>query len=351
MRPNTTAAAAALAPTYDGFYLRNSLSCTGTIPSPGPYDLTPDIIQSDTAIPDAQSALSTQQSWSQTYASEPAVGQANYYYVRGINGAATPINSQVSLYYAPAQLIMFPSSWKNNSLPTSKGLDAVNVQAQPGHIAVGDDAFLWKNTPAPANGGGYYGFVAQVNDARNSNPIPAVTSWLGMSSLLTQNLGFGFRNTCYVEGTAPTWLHRLTLDIPRSLQQPGQLMITFSSKGFTGTTVGLLADQFGSDQQPIMINPFTITQDGASTGIMLTAEPGFSTSFAVQYWNPSGTPPAPGSTLTISVDYIVPQDQLAHAVGAGLVNASRALYLQQVVNIGPTATAMLGSATFVVAGS
>lgn len=348
MRPHATAAAPA--PTYNGFYLRNNLGCTGAVPSPGPYNLSPDIIQSDAPIPDAQSTLSTQQSWAQTYSTDPVVGQSNYYYVRGINGAATQTDSQVSLYYAPAQLIMFPNSWRNNKLSTSKGMDGVGVQANPGHIDVGDDAFLWKNTPAPASGSDYYGFVAQVNDAENSNPVPVVTSWLDMSSLLTRNLGFGFRNTCHVDGSAQTWYHRLSLDVPQSIQQPGQLMITLSSTGFTGNTVGLLADLFGGDQQPIMIQPFKITQDGATTGITITAEPGFSTSFAIQYWNLSGTQPAPGSSITISVDYVVPQGQVANAVAAGLVNTSRARYLQQAVGVGPQATAILGSATFVVGG-
>jgi hypothetical protein len=350
MPPKNTATPAP-APTGDGFYLRNNLNCNGTIPSPGPYDLCPDIIQSNVPIPNAQSVLSTQQSWGQAYSTDPTVGANNYYYVRGINGGAAAVDSQIYLYYAPAQLILFPTSWRNNMLQTSKGLDSVNVQADPGHIDVGSDAFVWKNTPVPADGSSHYNFVAQVNGADNANPIPTVTTWLEMSNLLTQNLGFGFRNTCYVDGSAQNWSRRLMLDVPLSMEQAQQLVITLSATGFVGATVGLLADTFGSNQQPIMMLPSKITQDGSATSITIPVEPGFSTSLLIECWGGPGQPPAPGSSITVTVDYLVPNNQLAQAAGLGLINSSRNRSLQQKVGVGPQPVAMLGAASFVVASA
>lgn len=347
--PSTHVPASAATTTYDGFYLRNSLQCTGAIPSPGPYDLCPDIIQSPQPIPNAQSALSTQQSWAQTYSTDPAPGATNYYYVRGINGAAASTDSRLFLYCAPSQLLMFPSSWKNNVLPAANGLDYVGVETDPGHIGVGNNAFVWKNTPVLAGDGSYYGFVAQVNDANNSNPIPTVTSWLDMGILLSQNLGFGFRNTSYVDGSAATWYRRLALEIPQSIGEPGNLVIGISASGFTGGTVGFVADLFSNSQQPIMLLPTKIVQDGALSGINLTVDPGFATSIAIQSWNTSGNTPAPGSSITISVNYVVPNDQVVQVASQGLLNSARDRYWQQTLNVGPQQWVVLGSASFVVA--
>jgi len=341
----------ASASTYAGFYLRNNLNCNGAVPSPGPYDLCPDIIQSNAAIPNAQSTLSTQQSWAQAYSTDPTLAQTNYYYVRGINGAAASVTSQVYLYYTPAQLILFPTLWKNNMLSTSEGLDCVNVQADAGHIDVGDDAFVWKNTPIPADGSTYYNFIAQVNGVDNSNPIPSVTSWLDMSNLLTQNLGFGFRNTSYIDGSAQNWYRRMMLEVPQSMEQAQQLIISLSATGFVGATVGLLADMFGSNQQPIMMLPSQIKQDGATTSITIPVEPGFSTSLLIECWNGPGQTPAPGSSITVTADYLVPNNQLAQAAGLGLINSSRNRSLHQTVGVGPQAVAMLGAASFVVANA
>ena len=94
------------AATFDGFYLRNNLKCNGSVPSPGPYDLCPDIIQSLDVISDPQTTLSTPGSWATAYNVAPTPGITNYYYVRGLNGATDSVTSNVSLYYAPAQLIL-----------------------------------------------------------------------------------------------------------------------------------------------------------------------------------------------------------------------------------------------------
>lgn len=333
--------------TYDGFYLRNNLGCTGAVPSSGPYDLCPDIIQSNEPIPDAQSALSTLQSWGTTYSTEPIPGQTNYYYVRGMNGGSKQIASRVSLYSTPAQLIMLPTTWKNNALVTSQGLEYVNVQADPGHIGVGDDVFVWQQTPILADGSDFYSFVAQVNDAENSNPIPSVTSWLDMGQLLTNNLGFGFRNTCYVDGKAATWCHRLQLNVPTSIGNPGQLQILIAATGFAGNTVALVGDTIPANKIPILFEPQVISSDTFLAGITITPEAGFASSLAVQYWNDAGKPPATGATIAVLANYIVPESEIDKAGNRGLLNPVYCRYVQNALHITPQTIIALGAATFV----
>jgi hypothetical protein len=341
---NHALASSASATVFDGFYLRNNLDCNGDVPSMGPYDLCPDIIQSATQIENPQSALSTPASWATSYNVAPTPGITNYYYVRGLNGAADAVTANVALYYAPAQLILFPESWQNNRLSTSKG-STVSIQADSGAIGVGDTPLLWKNTPSPAVGD-FYSFVAQAVDEPNVATPPVITTWTAMSTLLTQDLNYGFNTTAYVDADEPTWYARLGLTIPSSIASSGQVMLMISSNGFTSGTVGLIGDLFTSNQSAILLNPFTLTQGGV-TSLTVTLDPGFSSMLTLQYWPGSGTPPASGSTITLSASYIIPPEETGQALAAGIVNGPRATYLTQ-SGIGPTATAILGSATFVV---
>lgn len=333
----------AAGPTYDGFYFRNNLQSNGDVPSTGPYNVTPDIVGSSEPIPDAQSKLATPASWKTSYDTDPVPGAANYYYVRGLNGATTAVSSApVSLYYAPAELILWPSTWKNHPLHTASGRDTVTVSAQPGAIGVGSEAFVWRASPLSGDSD-FYALVAQAAPA-----IPAVNRWTDMGALLTQDLGFGFRNTVYVNGSAQAWTHRLGLNIPASFDAPGQIMLTLTTAGMSGATIGVLANVFGSDQKVIAILPAQVTQDSFATGIQVTLEPGFSASLAVQYWS-GGATPAAGSTITLTASYVLPPSEVLTAATRGLIDSAHDRFLQSVhAGIQPQATVLLGSATFIV---
>jgi hypothetical protein len=340
------AVATPVATTYPGFYLRNSLGCTGAVPSPGPFDLCPDVIQSPTIVGDPQATFSTPASWSTAYATQPDLGQANYYYVRGLNGLAEQVKTQLSLYWAPAQLILFPASWQNNKLSTASGRQTVSVSAGAGAIGVGGEPFVW--TPGAPSGSDFYALVAQAVDTGGTNPIPTITSWLDMAALLTQDLGFGFNNTRYIDPDAATWSSYLGLSVPPSLPSSGQVLISLSSTGFSGGTVGILANQFGSNQQPIVLAP-TALGPGQLSGITVTLDPGFSATFTVEYWAGTGTAPAAGASINVTAYYVIPPSEAASAATAGLVDGVRNRFLQERLGVGPTQMAVLGSASFVVA--
>jgi len=333
---------------YNGIYAHNNLSCTGGLPSPGPYNLCPDIIGSSSEVTDPQSVFSTPASWAQMYSTEPVAGQNNYYYVRGLNGAAVAQSNIASLYWTPAQLILFPATWKNNPLSASDGTESVALSAAPGAIAVGANPFVW-DPEAPSDGSSFYSFVSQINDSENSNPIPASVSWLDMAQLLTHGLGFGLRNTCYVDAAASSWTERLMINIPASLPAAGQIMLTVAATGLTGCTVGLIADTFLPSQQPILVNPVQITQNQFLTGIQIELPPGFSASLAVQFWAGSGAAPSPGAALNVGAAYVVPPQSLAEAAGRALVDGRLSSRLSALPGIGPTPMATLGGASFILA--
>jgi hypothetical protein len=330
---------------FAGFYLRDNLGDVGTIPAPGPYALSPDIIGATEPITDPESELSTQASWKQMYSVEPTPGVENYYYVRGLNGDTDPVDDTLALYWAPSNLIMFPSVWKGNEIPPT-GTSPVTVSAASGHIGVGDGPFVWTRPPVLDDPGDFIAFVATVSETDAPEPFPVVNSWLDMSALLTQRLDLGFRNTARIDATDDAWYRRVHLNIPTGMPS-GQVVLSVMSKGFVGNTLGFIGDLFSPQREPIMLLPSQVAQDGASSTITVTLEGGMSTSLALQYWQ-TGNAPASGATVTLSADYVVPDSKVAEAGARALVHPRRSRFLAERAGIGPTAMAPLGSATFTV---
>lgn len=328
--------------TYPGFYFRNHLGGDGDVPNNGPYEACPDIVASTTPITDPQKTLGSQQSWNQSYVTDPVYGGTNYYYVRGIDGGADAVTDlPVSLFATPSQLILHPSTWQNGPLQTSQGNQTVNVSAKAGAVGVGGQAFVF--TPErPAGQSDFYAFVAQATEA-----IPAVESWEDMASLLSDDLGLGFRNTLDVDPGATNWVHRIGLDVPADFEQ-ATILLTLATEGMTGAIVALIADSYDSANQPISIMPQQVSQDSFMTGIQVTLNGGFSGALSVVY-SAGATLPAAGSTITLSADYVVPANDAQALASQGRINARRSRFLRQTVTgIPPVATMLVGCATFIV---
>jgi hypothetical protein len=354
-RQISTPRLAVSASTYDGFFLRDNLASGGQVPAAPPYNQCPDIIQSGSPIPNAQSTLSAISSWQTIYDCQPVIGAPNYYYLRGMNGTAPQgaETFQLKLFWAPAQLILFPATWKNNPLTAATGGETVAVTADPGHIGVGDEPFLWQAPPAPT-GSTFYSLVAQAVGANGVTP-PLPTDWIGMSQLLTQQLSVGFRNMVYVDPSAPAWAHQVGVTIPSSVSEKASLRLMVTASGFTGCSLGLIADRFTSEQEMIALRPVQLT-DGFTTGIQFTADPGFTSQLTVQCWNPGSAVPA-GSTITLLVSALVPENAIADAIRRGALHSrySRQMFAEGSVDpqvgVGPQPLLPLGTVSFVAGPS
>ena len=342
MNPSNLALATVGPQTYYGIYLRNSLASQGTVPAQPPLNLCPDIIQSDSPVGDPAQEFGSQQSWSQMYNTDPTVGVANYYYVRGMNGATASDTGTMSLYWAPAQVFNFPSAWKGNELSTANGNGTTAVSAAPGKIAVGGDPFLWTPSAAAA-GSTYFNFVCRSVDRANANPIPIIGSWLDLANMQANNPGIGFRNAAVVDGTAATWTHRQMLSVPAFLPS-AQVQLMLMAQGFTGTTVGLLCDTFTPSGDVIEISPVKVAGDGIVAGTTAQLEPGYQTSLAVTCWTNAATV-SPGATLTLVVVMPIQSADMSFALANGL---ARYQHDARDVGIGPTPVATLATITFTV---
>lgn len=335
------------ASTYDGFYLRDNLASQGTVPAVAPFNQSPDIIQSGMPVTNPGVTFSTLQSWCTLYPTDPAPGQ-NYYYLRGLNGSEEAFSGNLRLYWAPSQLILFPSSWKNNPLTAANGLEDVGVQADAGHIGVGDQPFLLDTASQPLpDAHSFYAFVAQNTAA----PIPTISSWLEMSQLLTQQLGFGFRNVVSFDPVTGPMLYRLGLDIPMSVGESATLQLSISVQGIpAGDTIGLLADCYTPEMASIALLPTKTNGNGYMAGIQVNVDPGFRSSIAVQYWNTSGKVPAAGSQITLTANYVIPEEKIDRALVLGVLDSR---YAQPAVDssVTPQQVCPVGSVTFVATAS
>lgn len=330
--------------TYPGFYFRNHLGGDGDVPNNGPYEVCPDIIASTTPITDPQKTLGSQQSWNQSYVTDPVYGATNYYYVRGIDGGADAVTDlPVSLFATPSQLILHPSTWQNGPLQTSQGSQTVNVSAKAGAIGVGGEAFVF-SPERPVGQSDFYAFVAQATAT-----IPEVGSWPDMASLLSDDLGLGFRNTLDVDPNATNWVHRIGLDVPADFDE-ATVLLTLSTEGMAGAIVALIADSYDSANQPILIMPQQVPQDSFTTGIQVTLNGGFSSTLSVVY-SAGATLPAAGSTITLGANYVVPENNALALASRGRIDARRSRFLRETLTPGgitPTATMLVGCATFIV---
>lgn len=327
-----------------GFYLRDNLSGTGVAPSSGPYNLCPDIIQSDIEVADPSVTFGSNDSWKRSYGTEPVAGAQNYYYVRSMNGATTQEAGAVALNWAPAQIFNFPSAWKSNRLETAGREEVVDLSAQPGFVAVGADAFVW-TPPAFAAGSTYFNFVATLQDGITPIQPPGISSWIDLAKLIG-NPQYGFRNQVLVSGTTG-WVHRQQLTVPTSFTA-ANLNFMLVASGFAGAKISLLADTFTPSGQVIMITPTAVAGDGIVAGAAMPMEPGYNASVAIACTLPAGVSLAAGATLALVVTY--PLSSVADFEQAMQAGTVRHIALNG--QVGPTPVAVVATVTFTVgAGS
>ncbi|MFL6111948.1 MAG: hypothetical protein ACJ786_11430 [Catenulispora sp.] len=128
---------------FDGFLMRDTISDTGQVPSPGyPYS-SPDLI-AHAQVADPVTYFTS------NYGSDPnqAVqlgSRLNPVYVRAKNLSEQPKSGYyISVFRANTSLFMRPSIWRNNALSTADGRTSVPLPATvaPGAVGVGADPFL-----------------------------------------------------------------------------------------------------------------------------------------------------------------------------------------------------------------
>lgn len=128
--------------TYNGFFMRDSLSDTGEIPSPGYPYYSPDVICHE-------QVANPQTYFVQNYNTNPNQpaelgSQTNYIYTRARNLATTSLSGwSISVYRSSSSLFLNTNLWSQNPLLTASGKSFVTLNTTPTQgIAVGNDVLF-----------------------------------------------------------------------------------------------------------------------------------------------------------------------------------------------------------------
>lgn len=291
---------AAASTTFNGTFLRPNLSADGSIPASGPFYTSPDIWISGTQ-PIDPSTIITDASYGTQSGNNIALNETNYLYVRGKNGSSTAQTNTVQMYYAASSLIQWPSDWQNNVIQTDQGSPTSTItNLAAGAIGVAANTFQWTNVPPVPAGSDHYCVFAQLNDANDDNPFPTIGSTVDMSALITNNLGWGWRNTVEVAGATFSFNQMLT--IPANLQA-GTYMLYVQPKGYVGWQVGFTCSQLDSHGNAITMAPTTITTNGQFVGVPCYLEPGFSGSISLNLTQGNAPAANNGDTVSLNISY------------------------------------------------
>ncbi len=324
-RPQRLDAANDAAAPFNGVYMRPNLGNTGTVPAVGTLSSCPDIwIANQTPVQDPQTTLASDASYATSSNNNIMGGMANYIYVRAKNGTATAQTKNVTLYYAPSGIIQWPGQWKGNVIPTdNKALMANITNLASGAIGVADGTFEWDNPPPPPSGSDHYCLISQINDAQNSNPFPSIYTVLDIAQMVSNNLGWGWKNISYIPapsgaffvGTSP-----LCID-PTTIAPGDTYMIWTTPVNFVGWSVQITCSQRDSNGKEITFgpNPVNVTQEGQVIGVLVTLKPGFSSSLSLTMYS-NGHSAQPGATAQIICSYQTSATNSDEALARGLVD-------------------------------
>lgn len=321
------------------FHLRHNLADTGSGAHAAPYCQSPDIIQSDTPLPDPPAVLRGDESWRQAYRTAPIDG-INHYYVRGRNGSPTVTTPQASLFAFPAQLIPWPSLW-GTPMPTADGqTHSALGRIEPGQVGVSLSPFRWSPAALPDEGD-FHALVAWSTHTAHPVPPPVVDRFADMAALLTSMPALAINQLACLDADAGPWRLRVGLTVPENITDVQPVTLLLSGCGLQGASVGVIADTYTAGRQLLQLPP-QVPPDGSVVGFSAQLEPGYRGHLTVQIW-PGAIPPVHGATLMLQALYPVPQGQLAKAAQHGTLSpAGRHL---RALGITPAPMSPLGEVT------
>lgn len=220
---------------YLDVMVRDTLTDVGQIPYPGTdVSSSPDIYPVGTQpLADPDTLLATWNKgptaniyWNST---SPVT---NYIYIRTTNlyPGANPwypdpetgvlVPNQLYLYYSLASLLLMPSQWSNQMIPTAAGQSPATTTATvQGEHGVAAPVFQWVTNPPPQ--GDHYCLIARAVTHGHPNPIPRDGTLTNFCNYVRDNPSVAWRNVSVVYiASQPTKASRLST-LAESAALPG----------------------------------------------------------------------------------------------------------------------------------
>lgn len=328
---------AVLDSTYPKLYMRPNIDNGGIVPATGPLCTCPDIwLAGSSPLQNFQTALATTNSYATSSPAQVTQGKPNYIYVRAMNGSTQNLSAAVQLYAPPCAVIQWPSKWAPYAVPTDIEHDpsqpavyaAQMNNVAPGTIGVAQNTFVWANPAPPPEGSDHYCMISWLNTP--DNPFPDVMSQLDISALVTNDLGFGWRNVSMVPGAQADLSMQTQLDIPSNLP-PGsmQYFIVITPKGFSSSwTIEMSCSQTDAKGNQIQVALQNIPPAGQFLGANCQLAPGFSASLTFSLFSNGAPAPAAGAGIDVQVQYVPAKSELEEALSRNIIDMQMSRALQ-----------------------
>lgn len=198
---------------FNDLFVRDTWEDDGTEPVPSSYvSASPDIIPyADQTI----SAAQLIQSYSSGTLLDKGViaGRLNYIYVRAKNNAPGTTSGKLYIYYAPGNLLVQPSVWKQNKAANGNGSNYANLSATTNlQIVAGDQPFYF--TPSGSLGA-HFCFLAVIEKQGRPSPIPDhnFSNWQNFVDWVRDHANVAWHNVNVVSNVPPEgWKDALRFD-------------------------------------------------------------------------------------------------------------------------------------------
>lgn len=290
---------------YDDVLLRDNLSDTGVIPTPGALSHSPDIIPYG-----LEPENDPQKFFSGNYGSDVGkdlvANARNYFYVRGKNLGQKSTSGSFYLYYSKASLLLYPNQWQNNALKTSTGESSVPFNVNSNKIAVATDPFTW--VPQIISGD-HYCMVGRVVTPDHPNEIPPTGDIQDFAGWVANNGGICWRNVAVVDTGSPTWTQNVDYDQGVAGDKV-QFIITCTNVP-VGAKVSFSAGTPGPTPL-IDLQPTAVTNSTSFVvGVECDVPANYKTNISYSYWA-NGAPPK-GFSIKMSAQVVVPPGHANYA--------------------------------------
>lgn len=304
--PVSHTAVRALGANPTGWYFRSNLSDTYANGSGRSNSMSssPDIIPFG-SIPISTSKY--QQTFLDTFNNDLGanlvVNDLNYIYLRG--KALTDVASVTfKLYYIPANILLYPSFWKNNVITTADGKDQVTVSNVKANTPiVVDPPFLWVKTPSPTPSD-HYCLIARTTDSPDPSTIKHGS--IGeFAQWLAENDGYGWRNTTTVTGGIPDQLQKYTsINIPAEWEAASAWVAMNADNIPVGWDVSFTLTVPDANGNSISLAKTPTTQNKFVYGTPAVFNPGYTSDVYYSIWT-NGIAELPDKEFHISIDIAI----------------------------------------------
>lgn len=308
---------------WDGLVIRTSGSDDGNIPRTVTAS-SPDVICNGSQPAEHPEDYVKPENYGNGYSNKIYANISNYFYIRAKNYSENPKSGYLHSYWAPSNLILIPSLWQTNNMPTSSGAEGVLVKAdKKGDIVANvDDAFRWEPDPPQPNT--HYCIISQVSESMDptvgipDENFPSCAAW---SDWLAQRGNWGWRNTVYISSDSPD--HTETTDhhiqIPGKKTDPAKLYNLYIectnvpigwSFQFSSGTVIPKSPHYDNPIDTLTKSKTNVKDPNENIGAHWHLPPQFNTNISVSVWF-NGIAPAKDTKWQLRINEVTKDDSLS----------------------------------------